>query len=378
MKKAVLIPDSFKGTLSSSEICEIMRERISFHFPRCEVASIPVADGGEGSVDAFIAAVGGKKVQIVTAGPYFEEIHSFFGLIDDGSTAIVEMAASAGLPLVENRKDPSRTTTFGVGQLLLAAAESGAKRIIVGLGGSATNDCGCGAASAAGVMFLDSEGKKFIPTGGTLKDVAHIDTSGMYSSLSGMEIITMCDIDNPMYGPNGAAAVFSPQKGAAPEMVAVLDEGLFHIAGIIKRDLGLDVAQIPGSGAAGAMGAGMVAFFGSRLQMGIETVLDAVNFERVAADADFIFTGEGKLDSQSLSGKVVIGVARRAKKLGKPVLAVVGGADYGIDAAYSEGVSSIFPISRLPQDFSILRSRSSENLSFTMDNILRLLIISQN
>lgn len=373
MKKAVLIPDSFKGTLSSAEICEIMEERILYHFPGCEVASIPVADGGEGSVEAFIAAVGGEKRTVPAAGPYFEEMQSFFGLIGDGGTAVVEMAAAAGLPLVENRKDPSQTTTFGVGQLILAAAKSGAGRIIVGLGGSATNDCGCGAAAATGIRFFDADGKEFVPTGGTLGDVAHIDVSGKDASLSGVEIVTMCDIDNPMSGPNGAAAVFAPQKGADVDMVARLDAGLKHIAGVIARDLGQDVAQIPGAGAAGAMGAGMVAFFGSRLQMGIETVLDAVDFERVAADADIVFTGEGKLDSQSLSGKVVIGVARRAKTLGRPVLAVVGGADYGIDAAYGEGVSAIFPISRLPQDFSVLREHSTENLGFSMDNILRLM-----
>lgn len=377
MKKAVLIPDSFKGTLSSSEICEIMRERILFHFPGCEVVSIPVADGGEGSVDAFISAVGGEKTGVMISGPYFEELQSFYGLIDNGKTAVVEMAAAAGLPLVEGRQDPSRTTTYGVGQLILAAAKSGAERIIVGLGGSATNDCGCGAAAAAGVRFFDFFGNEFVPTGGTLGDVARIDTSGKDPSLSGVVITTMCDIDNPMYGPSGAAAVFAPQKGADPEMVDRLDAGVKHIAGVIERDLGMNVAPIPGAGAAGAMGAGMVAFFDSRLEMGIETVLDAVRFEHVAADADLIFTGEGKLDSQSLRGKVVIGVSRRAKKLGRPVLAVVGGADYEIDAAYAEGVSAIFPISRLPQDFSLLRMHSSENLRFTMDNILRLIKLQQ-
>jgi glycerate kinase len=264
------------------------------------------------------------------------------------------------------------TLCFSVNQALLAA-RSGAARVIVGLGGSATNDCGCGAAAAAGVRFHDYDGRTFIPTGGTLKDVAGIDASGRNPALDGVEIITMCDIDNPMYGLHGAAAIFAPQKGAGPEMVAELDAGLIHLAGIIRRDLGLDVADIPGAGAAGAMGAGMVAFFGSRLQMGIETVLDTVDFEHAAADADLIFTGEGKIDSQSLRGKVVVGVARRAKKLGKPVVVVAGGADYDIDAVYSEGVSAVFTINRLLQDFSVLRARSAENLSFTMDNILRLI-----
>jgi glycerate kinase len=373
MKKAVLIPDSFKGTLSSAEICEIMRGRIMEHFPSCEVAAIPVADGGEGSVDAFLTAVGGSKKYIETHGPYFDKLLSFYGQIDNGRTAVIEMAAAAGLPLVENRRDPSRTTTFGVGELIINAVQSGAERIIVGLGGSATNDCGCGAAAAAGIKFLDSGGREFVPTGGTLKDVAHIDISGKNPALDGVEIVTMCDIDNPMYGPNGAAFIFSPQKGSGPEMVAELDAGLMHLAGIIRHDLGLDVAKIPGAGAAGAMGAGMVAFFGSHLQMGIEAVLDTVGFEQVAADADIIFTGEGRIDSQSMRGKVVIGVARRAKKLGKHVVVIAGGSDYDIDAAYNEGFSAIFATNRLPQDFSILRARSADNLSFTMDNILRLI-----
>lgn len=373
MKKAVLIPDSFKGTMSSAAICGVMKERILSRFPDCAVASIPVADGGEGSVDAFLTAVGGEKVRLGVKGPYFEAMEAFYGLTDGGATAVLEMAAAAGLPLVGDRRDPSKTTTYGVGELMAAAAKSGAKKLVVGLGGSATNDCGCGAAAAAGVKFFDNDGYEFVPTGGTLINVARIDASGLADELKNVEIVTMCDIDNPMYGKTGAAYIFGPQKGADPAMVEALDAGLRHIAQIIERDIGRDVSAIPGAGAAGAMGAGMVAFFGSRLQMGIETVLDTVRFEEVIADADVIFTGEGKIDSQSLRGKVVIGVARRAAKLGKKVVAVVGGADYDVDAAYGEGVTAIFPINRLPQDFSVLREHSEENLRFTMDNIVRLI-----
>lgn len=373
MKKAVLIPDSFKGTMSSARICEIMRGRIEALFPGCLVASIPVADGGEGSVDAFLSALGGEKVYKSVKGPYFEDLRSFYGLTDNGATAVVEMAAAAGLPLVGDRRDPSKTTTFGVGELILDAAKSGAKRLVVGLGGSATNDCGCGAAAAAGVRFYNEAGEEFVPVGGTLQDVKRIDMSGRDPAIDGVELVTMCDIDNPMYGETGAAYIFGPQKGADPEMVKRLDAGLRNISEVIKRDLGVDVSALPGAGAAGAMGAGMVAFFGSRLEMGIETVLDSVRFEEVIADADVIFTGEGKIDSQSLRGKVVIGVARRARKLSKPVVAVVGGADYDVDAAFGEGVTAIFPISRLPQDFSILKERSEENLAFTMENVLRLM-----
>lgn len=373
MKKAVLIPDSFKGTLSSIEICTSMKARILSHYPGCEVVSIPVADGGEGSVDAFLTAVGGERVTLTVENPYFEPMQSFYGLIDGGKTAVIEMASCAGLPLVEDRRDPRKTTTYGVGKLILDAAGRGVRKLVVGLGGSATNDGGCGAAAAFGVRFYNRAGEAFIPTGGTLIDIERIDLSQKSRALDGVEVVTMCDIDNPMYGPAGASHVFGPQKGADPAMVEELDRGVRHLCEVIRRDLGIDLSETPGGGAAGAMGAGMLAFFGARLQMGIETVLDTVGFDQTIADADVIFTGEGKIDGQSLRGKVVIGVARRAALQKKPVVAVVGGADYDVAPAYGEGVTAIFPINRLPQDFSVIRSRSKENLEFTMDNIVRLL-----
>lgn len=373
MKKAVLIPDSFKGTLSSAEVCAVMKERIAARFPSCEVISVPVADGGEGSVDAFLTALGGEKLWLEAAGPFFEPMRSFYGLLDGGRTAVVEMAACAGLPLAEGRRDPSVTTTYGVGQLILDAAKRGARKIIVGLGGSATNDGGCGAAAAVGVKFFDAEGKPFVPVGGTLHMIDRIDLSGRSGLLKGVELVAMCDVDNPMAGPTGAACVFGPQKGADPETVRSLDEGLVHLGEIIRRDLGRDLTLVPGGGAAGAMGVGMMAFFGGALRPGIETVLDAVDFDRLIADADAIFTGEGRLDSQSLRGKVVIGTARRAKRQGKDVIAVVGGSELEIDGAYYAGVKAVFTINRLPQDLSVSRFQSKENLAFVMDNILRMM-----
>ena len=260
-----------------------------------------------------------------------------------------------------------------MGKLILAAAGRGISKLVVGLGGSATNDGGCGAAAAFGVRFYNKDGEEFVPTGGTLIDIDRIDMSGRSSALDGVEVVTMCDIDNPMYGPTGASHIFGPQKGADPAMVEELDRGVVHLCEVIRRDLGMDLSEVPGGGAAGAMGAGMIAFFGSRLQMGIETVLDTVGFDQTIGDADLILTGEGKIDGQSLRGKVVIGVARRAAKQGKPVVAVVGGADYDVEPAYGEGVTAIFPINRLPQDFSISRTHSRENLTFAMDNIVRML-----
>lgn len=371
--KIVLIPDSFKGTLSSVEVCRVLRGCVELRLPGCEVRAIPVADGGEGSVDAFLAALGGEKVHARVAGPFFEPVESFYGLTDGGKTAIVEMAACAGLPLAGERRDPALTTTYGVGELIALAVEGGARKIILGLGGSATNDAGCGAAAALGVRFFDRTGTPFVPTGGTLGEVERIDVSAARERLRGVEITAMCDIDNPMYGENGAAYVFAPQKGAGPEQVRALDAGLRRLAGVMRRELGMDFAELPGAGAAGAMGAGVTAFLGASLQSGIESVLNAVDFDRAAADAELIFTGEGRLDSQSLRGKVVIGVARRAKRLGKRVIAIVGGAEGELEAAYAEGVTAVFTTNRLPEPLSRSAPRAAENLAFTMDNILRLL-----
>ena len=372
MKKIVLIPDSFKGTLSSKQIYEIVSAEITQQFPNCEIVSIPVADGGEGSVDCFLSALDGEKITAMVSGPHLEKMESYFGYLPESSTAVIEMASCAGLPLVENQKDPLGTTTYGVGELLLEAASHGVTKIILGLGGSCTTDGGCGAAAACGIKFYDEAGNSFIPTGETLSQIEHIDTSSLDPAIKTVDIVAMCDIENPMYGPEGAAYIFAPQKGATENEVKLLDEGLIHLANVIKQDLRADVATIPGAGAAGAMGAGMVAFFGAQLQMGIETVLDTVHFSEIIKDADLVITGEGKLDSQSLRGKVVIGVAKRAQDAGIPVISLVGGVESDISDAYKKGVTAIFPINRLPEDFSISKEKSAENLAATAQDVLRL------
>ena len=373
MDKFILIPDSFKGTLSSQAICDIMAEKIREHYPNSDIYAIPVADGGEGSVNCFLTALGGMEITISVNGPYLKPCESFYGILADGKTAVIEMSAAAGLPMVENNKNPLLTSTYGVGELIMHAVNKGAKKIILGLGGSCTNDFGCGCACACGVKFFDNLGKEFIPTGGTLKDISKIDFSSMDSRLESVEITTMCDIDNPPYGERGAAYVFAPQKGADEQMVKDLDAGVKHVCSIVKEQLGIDVDHLKGGGAAGAMGAGMFAFFNSKLKMGIEVVLDTVKFDHIAKGAKAVFTGEGKLDSQSLGGKVVIGVSRRAKELGVPVIAIVGGADLDLEKAYEQGVLAVFTINRLPQDLSISKSQSDVNLAFTMDNILRMM-----
>ncbi|MDR3145250.1 MAG: glycerate kinase [Treponema sp.] len=374
MKKFILIPDSFKGTMSSAQICGIIEEGIRAYYPQAEVISIPVADGGEGSVDAFLTAVGGAKVSVPAKGPYMEDIKGFYGIINGGATAVIEMAACAGLPLVGGNLHPEQTTTYGVGLLMVDAARRGCGKIILGLGGSATNDFGAGAAAAAGIRFFNFMGKEFVPTGAGLSRIARIDVSGLLPELKAVEIVTMCDIDNPLYGPQGAAYVFSPQKGAAPGMVKFLDDQLRSVSDTVIRELGVDVSAVPGAGAAGGMGGGMLAFFGSRLQMGIETVLDTIRFDQLLEGADMVFTGEGKIDTQSLRGKVVIGVARRVKKTGIPLIAVVGDIGDTIEGAYDEGVTAVFSINRVALPFEKAKPRAPSDLRLTIDNLMRFIV----
>lgn len=371
MRKVILIPDSFKGTMSSSDICQIMRSVILEHYPDCEVVSIPVADGGEGSVDAFLDAVGGEKVYKEVTGPYpGEKVQGYYGILPD-NVAVIEMAAAAALPMVGERKNPAKTTTYGVGELMIDAARKGVRKIILGLGGSATNDAACGLASACGISFYNAKGEKFTPLGESMDEVVRIDTSTMDEELKKIEIVTMCDIDNPFYGPEGAPAIYGPQKGADEEMVKVLDQKMRVLSEVMKRDCGVDVQSIPGSGAAGGMGGGMAAYFKSKLQMGIETVLETVHFDDLLEGADFVYTGEGKIDGQSLRGKVVIGVARKAKAKGVKVIAIVGDIGDDIENAYKEGVTGIFSTNRVAVPYKEARPRAKSDLRLTVDNLLR-------
>lgn len=371
MKQIVLIPDSFKGTMSSAEVCAIAGEAFARELG-ARVIRVPVADGGEGSVDAFLQAVGGEKVTLTVSGPFGEPVQAGYGLLPGGAAA-VETAAAAGLPLAEGRLDVLRATTYGVGQLVAHAVGRGARKLIVGLGGSATNDGACGLAAALGVRFFDESGRAFVPAGGTLGRVARVDVSGLLPALQGVEIVGMCDIDNPLCGAQGAAAVFGPQKGADAAQVRVLDDGLRHLAQVWRRDLGADVLELPGGGAAGGMGAGLAAMLGAKLQPGIDTVLDTVGFDGLLQTADLVVTGEGRLDSQSLRGKVVVGVARRAREAGVPVVALCGDVDGDLAPAYAQGVSAVFSINRIARDFSVLRTRCRQDLAATATDVARLL-----
>lgn len=373
MEKILLVPDSFKGTLSSRQVCQVMAGQLRRFFPQAQVKSIPVADGGEGSVEAFLAAAGGERRTRTVTGPFGEPVEAFYGILGDGRTAVIEMAACAGLPLAEGRLNPERATTYGVGELLLAAKEAGCTKAILGLGGSCTNDGGAGAAAALGAKFTRADGAAFIPTGGTLGEIAALDVSPVAQALQGMELTAMCDIDNPLYGEAGAAAVFAPQKGADAAMVARLDAGLRHLGQVSARCLGRDFSHLPGAGAAGGLGFGMAAFCGAQLRMGIDAVLDAVGFDSLLPGTDVVFTGEGKIDSQSARGKVVSGVAVRCRKAGVPVVAVVGQIGQGFEEMYQQGLTAVFSINRAAQPFAESRFHAGDNLALTMENIARLL-----
>lgn len=320
MKRCLVLSDSFKGTLSSPDICRIAR---SLHIPGWHIDALPVADGGEGTTDCFLDACGGQRIALPVSGPFGGTIDGFYGLLPDG-TAVVECAAAAGLHQAEGRPDPEAATTYGVGQLLAHALDHGAKRLILGLGGSCTNDGGCGAAAALGVRFYDRQGRGFVPTGGTLADIEAIDLSGRHPGLRPGVLTVMCDIDNPLYGETGAAYIFAPQKGANDACVQRLDAGLRHLAAVLHAQLGAEVDTLPGGGAAGGFGAGCAALLCGALRSGITTVLDTVDFDRRAVGCDLVVTGEGSFDAQSLGGKAISGVAGRCQKLRVPATVLAG------------------------------------------------------
>ena len=359
--------------MSALEFCQIAEKTVKRHMPGCEVLTIPVADGGEGTVDCFVCALGAEKIERSVCGPWQETVRVAY-CVKDG-TAFIEMAQAAGLPMVGERKNPAKTTTFGVGTLIRDAVEQGCKNIVVGLGGSCTNDAGTGAAAALGTKFYNEKGESFVPTGDTLEQIVSYDTAETERLLSGCTVTAMCDIDNPMYGAQGAAAIFAPQKGADEEMVVLLDRNLVHLGNLMQQKTGADIACMPGAGAAGAFGAGIVAFLGGKLQSGIETVLECVRFDELLEGADMVFTGEGQMDSQSLRGKAVIGIAGRAANKHVPVTAVVGSVGDGAEGGYEMGVSAIFSINRRAESFDISRGKTKQSFEATMDAIVRLLAL---
>lgn len=340
-KKYLIMPDSFKGTMDSIEVCEIMKSAVLEKNPGAEVVTVPVADGGEGTVDCFLSAFGGEKKTVTVTGPYGKKVQAAYGIT--GDTAIIEMAAASGFALTDNgMRDPSSATTFGVGELVKAAVESGCRRIILGLGGSCTNDGGAGMAAALGTVFYDEAGRSFVPTGRNLDRISRIDKTASDRLLGNVAIEAMCDIDNPLYGPRGAAYVFAPQKGADEAMVRALDGNLKKYAETVKAETGADISELAGGGAAGGTGAGAYVFLGARLRQGIDVILDMLGFEKLIKDCRVIFTGEGSFDSQSLGGKVAVGISRRAMKSGIPVIVVAGSVADNIDGLSEVGITGVF------------------------------------
>lgn len=371
MKKVVIAPDSFKGTMSSVEVCEIIEKAFNKISPGTVTVKIPVADGGEGTVDAFLAANGGNRININVKDPYFNDIESYYGILPDKVTAVVEMAAASGLPLVGEKKNPLLTTTFGTGQLIRDAIDRNCSRIILGIGGSATNDGGIGMAAALGIRFLDDSRSEIRLTGEGLGRLSHIDKTFLDKRLENCEIIVASDVDNSLCGKEGASYVFGPQKGADEKMIKQLDNNLLHYSDILQKELGIQVKDIPGTGAAGGMAASLLAYTRCTIKPGIVIILDTANFDAAIEDADLIITGEGRIDGQSLRGKVPVGIAARAKRYNIPVVAIVGSIGDGLDALYSCGINAVFSTGKKPVPFEEAKHTCREDLYCTTENLIR-------
>jgi glycerate 2-kinase len=325
--RVLVAPDKFKGTLTAEQAAEAIARGWERGDPSAEVEAVPMADGGEGTLDALVAALGGQRFTETVSGPLGDPVRAEFAVIPsgEGSLGVVEMARASGLALISPaRRDPRRTTTRGTGELILAACRRGVERVLVCIGGSATNDGGAGMAQAVGVRVLDRYGRDLRPGGAALLELATIDMSGLDASVARATFVVATDVDNPLAGPHGASAVYGPQKGASPEDVALLDSALGHLAAVIHRDLGLDVRDTPGAGAAGGLGAGLIAFLGARLRPGVDVVMEAVRLRERLEKADLVVTGEGTFDEQSLHGKAPAGVLRAAAEFGRPAVVLCG------------------------------------------------------
>lgn len=341
----LLAPDSFKGSMTADEVCEAMEKGIRQVFPSAVCYKIPMADGGEGTAQSLTKATGGTFYPVEVTGPLGKPAKAFYGLLGDKRTAVIEMASAAGLQLVEpHTLNPLYTTTYGVGQLLERCLDKGISRVILGIGGSATNDGGAGFAQAIGIRLLDAEGCE-LPFGGeALSRLTRIDLSGIDRRIDKITLEVACDVTNPLCGPSGASVVFGPQKGATPEMVRQLDQALSHYAQVIESQIGIAVAKRPGTGAAGGLGFALLAFTPARLSPGVELMIRYTGLQQYVDKADYIFTGEGRIDSQTLYGKTPFGVAQAAKEKGKPLIAIAGQVGEGIEPLYSHGFTAIHSI----------------------------------
>ncbi len=372
--RIVIAPQSLKGSLTAAEAGLAIAQGARAVYPQAEIAIVPVADGGEGTVQALVDATGGKIVQQTVTGPLGEPVTAFYGILGDGRTAAIEMAACAGLPLVPpEQRDPRITTTYGVGELILAALEQGSRHFIIGIGGSATNDGGAGMAQALGASLTNSRGMAIARGGAALGTLQHISTDTMDTRLLGCTFEVACDVNNPLTGPTGASAVYGPQKGATPAMVIELDNALAHYAAVIERDLGLSVRDIPGAGAAGGLGAGLMAFLHATLRPGAQIVLEAVNLEEQLSLADLVITAEGQIDSQTAYGKSVGAVSALAKRYRLPVLALAGSLGHNYQAVYDLGVDAVAVLPSKPMTLAYAMEHASQLAADATERALRLL-----
>ncbi len=370
--KIVIAPDSFKGSLSASAVSDNIEKGARKVFEFADILSIPMADGGEGTVQSLVDSTKGVIVSTKVSGPLLKEVEAFYGILGDGATAVIEMAAASGLPLLrEDERNPMKTTTFGTGELIKHALDRGCKKIIIGIGGSATNDGGAGMVKALGVKLLDKNGNDIGYGGGCLDKVEVIDLCHMDERLKSCKIVAACDVDNPLVGLRGASHVFGPQKGADGEMVKILDKNLEHFAEVVERTTGISIKDFPGAGAAGGLGGGLLAFLGAELKRGIDIVIEATCFEEKVKDADIVITGEGMMDYQTQYGKTPYGVAQIAKKYNIPVVAIVGSVGKNAEALYDLGFSGIFSIINRPMTLAEAMSECAELLEKTSESVMR-------
>jgi len=368
--KVVIASDSYKESLKAIEVCEAIERGFRAIFPNAKYVKIPIGDGGEGTVESLVDATGGRIISISVTGPLRESVQAFYGVSKDKKTAFIEMAAASGLQHVPvEKRNPLITTTKGTGELILHALNQGAEYIILGLGGSATNDGGAGMLAALGVRFINDKGEVIDPSGGTLHSIVAIDFSQMDPRLKGVKIEAACDVDNPLVGMQGASFVFGRQKGANVEMMKELDENLKHYANILKRYVSFDVSEIPGAGAAGGMGAAVISVLKGDLRRGIEIVLNYTNFDKHIEDADLIITGEGRIDEQTAYGKAPVGVAGRAKRFSVPVIAIGGSVSSDYSAVYEKGIDAVFSITTRPMTLEEAYRVAEENIEMTTKNI---------
>ncbi|ATW24750.1 glycerate kinase [Candidatus Formimonas warabiya] len=347
--KIVVAPDSFKGCLTAAEVAKAIKQGIQKINREFSVVLVPMADGGEGTVDAFMASVGGTLISTTVTGPLGQPVPSSFGILSDQETAVVEMAAASGLTLVPpDRRNPLQATSFGTGELIKEALDRNIRKLIIGIGGSATNDGGTGMAAALGVKFLDPAGDELPQGGGYLDQLHQIDVQGLDARIKEIDIKVACDVTNPLCGPDGASAIYGLQKGATPEMIPLLDRNLAHYAEILARTTGKNVKDLPGAGAAGGMGAALMAFLNAKLQPGVDIIAETACLDHLIHNADLVITGEGRTDSQTVNGKVPTGVARLAKRHGVPVVCLSGGLAGDVSALYDHGITSIFSITEGP------------------------------